>query len=268
MQSRSWGPQDVETQGRFLYLTATKHISPYQIYLDGVDIRQLDLPWLRRQLGVVSQEPGLFAGSVTENIAIGKEDADDTDVQEAAKAADAHNFILNLPQVHSTETLTYCPAYFTASLAAAAHYTNRDSNPGVGITPMHGNRFYFVVFVVFCKAYETFLTEGGGKMSGGQKQRLAIARALIRHPRILLLDEATSALDTKSEKVVQAAFEKAYQGRTVVMIAHRLSTVRNADRIAVMDRGVVQEIGTHDELLRRGGIFANMLAKQARHLTS
>ncbi|VDK42188.1 unnamed protein product [Taenia asiatica] len=190
-----------------------------QILLDDVDIRDLNVAWLRRQLGVVSQEPNLFAGTVTENILMGKPEAEFKDVEESAREADAHNFIATLPEV--------IPTYRIVS-----------------------------------NAYNTFLTEGGGKLSGGQKQRLAIARALIRKPTVLLLDEATSALDNKSEKVVQAAFDKACQGRTVIMIAHRLTTVRNADRIVVVDRGVVQEMGTHSELLAKGGIYAKMLAKQ------
>ncbi|CDS40211.1 ATP binding cassette subfamily B MDR TAP [Echinococcus multilocularis] len=179
------------------------------ILLDDVDIRDLNVAWLRYQLGVVSQEPNLFAGTVTENILMGKPEAEFKEVEESAREADAHNFVVTLPE-----------------------------------------------------AYDTFLTEGGGKLSGGQKQRLAIARALIRKPTVLLLDEATSALDNKSEKVVQAAFDKACKGRTVIMIAHRLTTVRNADRIVVVDRGVVKEMGTHSELLDKGGIYADMLAKQ------
>ncbi|KAM3187686.1 hypothetical protein ACTXT7_001799 [Hymenolepis weldensis] len=182
------------------------------ILLDGVDIRNLKVSWLRHQLGVVSQEPNLYAGTVAENIQLGRPNADFKEIEKAAVQADAHNFILSLPE-----------------------------------------------------EYDTYLTEGGGKLSGGQKQRLAIARALIREPKILLLDEATSALDNKSEKVVQAAFDKACRGRTVIMIAHRLTTVRNADRIVVVDRGVVQEMGTHDELVAKGGIYAGMLAKQPIH---
>ena len=104
--------------------------------------------------------------------------------------------------------------------------------------------------------------EGGGGMSGGQKQRLAIARALLRNPRILLLDEATSALDTHSERAVQDALDRAGVGRTVVMVAHRLTTVRNADRILVVDRGVVKEAGNHDELVALNGIYAQMLSTQ------
>lgn len=100
-------------------------------------------------------------------------------------------------------------------------------------------------------------------MSGGQKQRLAIARALLRHPKILLLDEATSALDTHAERAVQTALDRAGEGRTVVMVAHRLTTVRNADRILVVDRGVVKESGSHDELVALNGIYANMLSTQA-----
>ena len=104
--------------------------------------------------------------------------------------------------------------------------------------------------------------EGGGGMSGGQKQRLAIARALVRNPRILLLDEATSALDTHAERAVQNALDRAGVGRTVVMVAHRLTTVRNADRILVVDRGVVKESGNHDELVALNGIYAHMLSTQ------
>ncbi|VDN30778.1 unnamed protein product [Dibothriocephalus latus] len=118
-----------------------------------------------------------------------------------------------------------------------------------------------------CSAYKTVLSEGGGKMSGGQKQRVAIARALIRNPRILLLDEATSALDNKSERAIQAAIERAAQGRTVLMIAHRLSTVRSADQIVVVDKGEVREMGTHEELLARGGVYATMLSKQVSFIT-
>ncbi|KAM3178292.1 hypothetical protein ACTXT7_002876 [Hymenolepis weldensis] len=178
-----------------------------QILIDGRNIQTLDLRWLRQQIGVVQQEPVLFSGTISENISLGRPGATKDEIVEAAKLADAHDFILKLPQ-----------------------------------------------------AYDTVINEGGGGMSGGQKQRIAIARALIRSPKILLLDEATSALDTRSEKTVQRALDRARSGRSVVMVAHRLTTVRDADVIVVMDRGRVQEKGTHDELLALNGIYAKMLS--------
>ncbi|KAL5962748.1 ATP-dependent translocase ABCB1 [Taenia solium] len=182
-----------------------------QVLIDGHDIRELDLKWMRRQFGVVSQEPVLFAATVKENIEIGREGASFEEIETAAKLADAHNFIIGMQE-----------------------------------------------------EYDTMIGEGGGGMSGGQKQRLAIARALLRNPRILLLDEATSALDTHSERAVQDALDRAGVGRTVIMVAHRLTTVRNADRILVVDRGVVKESGTHDELVAFNGIYANMLSAQEK----
>ncbi|EUB64563.1 Multidrug resistance protein [Echinococcus granulosus] len=178
-----------------------------EVLIDGRNIRELDLKWFRGQIGVVQQEPVLFSGTIAENIALGCPNATDEEIEIAAKMADAHDFILKLPQ-----------------------------------------------------AYKTPIVEGGGSMSGGQKQRIAIARALIRNPKILLLDEATSALDTRSERIVQRALDQACSGRTVVVVAHRLTTVRNADTIVVMDRGRVQEIGTHDQLVALKGIYAKMLS--------
>ncbi|VDK32048.1 unnamed protein product [Taenia asiatica] len=178
-----------------------------EVLIDGKNIKELDLKWFRGQIGVVQQEPVLFSGTIAENIALGRPNATEEEIEAAAKMADAHNFILKLPQ-----------------------------------------------------AYNTPILEGGGSMSGGQKQRIAIARALIRNPKILLLDEATSALDTRSERTVQNALDRACSGRTVVVVAHRLTTVRNADKIVVMDRGRVQEIGTHDQLVALKGIYAKMLS--------
>ncbi|VDL90047.1 unnamed protein product [Schistocephalus solidus] len=182
-----------------------------EVLIDGVDIRELDIKWYRSQLGVVSQEPVLFCGTVAENIALGRPGATQEDIEKAAKMADVHDFILSLP-----------------------------------------------------KAYDTPIAEGGGSMSGGQKQRIAIARALIRNPKILLLDEATSALDTRSERAVQTALDRARTGRTVIMIAHRLTTVRDADKILVVDRGEVKEKGTHEELVALNGIYAHMLSTQEK----
>jgi len=168
------------------------------VTLDGKDLKNLNIKWLRKQIGIVSQEPILFAKSIKENISFGREGVTEKEIHQAARDANIHDFISKLPQ-----------------------------------------------------GYDTLVGERGTQLSGGQKQRIAIARALVRNPKILLLDEATSALDNKSEKIVQDALDKARKGRTTVVIAHRLSTVRNADMICVVDKGVIVESGTHDELMAK-----------------
>eukprot|EP00892_Ulva_mutabilis_P010381 jgi/Ulvmu1/7715/UM039_0021.1 len=165
------------------------------IHVDGTDIRTLSLEWYRNNVGLVSQEPTLFATTIHENIAMGRAGATDAEIEAAARSANAHRFIQKLPE-----------------------------------------------------AYHTQVGERGVQLSGGQKQRIAIARALLKNPRLLLLDEATSALDTVSERLVQAALESLAEGRTSIVVAHRLSTIRNADKIAVMKAGAVVEEGTHSEL--------------------
>ncbi|PWA66950.1 ABC transporter family protein [Artemisia annua] len=181
-----------------------------EISIDGVRIEKLQLKWLRSKMGLVSQEPALFATTIKENILFGKEDATMEEVIEAAKAANAHNFISQLPQ-----------------------------------------------------AYDTQVGERGVQMSGGQKQRIAIARAIIKSPRILLLDEATSALDTESERVVQEALDRAAVDRTTIIVAHRLSTIRNADVIVVVQNGQVVESGSHDDLIQlENGWYASLIRLQ------
>ncbi|CAH8513092.1 unnamed protein product [Schistosoma turkestanicum] len=182
-----------------------------EILIEEENIKNLDLKAYRNQIGCVQQEPVLFEGTIRDNIRLGKLDATQDEIEEAAKLANAHEFIRQLPD-----------------------------------------------------AYDTFVGERGGGMSGGQKQRIAIARALIRKPKLLLLDEATSALDTKSERVVQMALDKASEGRTVVVVAHRLTTVRNANLIIVLDKGVIRESGTHEELVCQNGLYAAMLSNQRK----
>jgi ATP-binding cassette subfamily B (MDR/TAP) protein 1 len=171
------------------------------VTLDGVDLRQLNVRWLRQQIGLVGQEPVLFAGTIADNISYGKPGSTRDEVEAAAKMANAYDFIQEFPAKLDTD---------------------------VG--------------------------EKGGQLSGGQKQRIAIARAIIKNPAVLLLDEATSALDTESERIVQKALDDllAKSKRTTIVIAHRLSTIRNADKIAVVDKGRIVEEGTHDELMNRG----------------
>uniref|UniRef100_A0A8D2NMS6 Phosphatidylcholine translocator ABCB4 n=1 Tax=Zosterops lateralis melanops TaxID=1220523 RepID=A0A8D2NMS6_ZOSLA len=180
------------------------------VTIDGQDIRTLNVRYLREVIGVVNQEPVLFATTIAENIRYGREDVTMEDIEKATKEANAYDFIMKLP-----------------------------------------NKF------------ETVVGERGAQLSGGQKQRIAIARALVRNPKILLLDEATSALDTESESIVQAALDKAREGRTTVVVAHRLSTVRNADQIAVFEGGVIAEQGNHAKLLERKGIYHKLVNMQA-----
>ncbi|THD21648.1 Multidrug resistance protein 2 [Fasciola hepatica] len=184
------------------------------ILIEGENIRELNLKAYRAQIGCVQQEPILFEGTIAENIRMGKLDATEEEIKEAAKEANAHEFISKLPD-----------------------------------------------------GYNTLVAERGGGMSGGQKQRIAIARALIRKPKLLLLDEATSALDTRSEREVQEALEKASEGRTVVVVAHRLTTVRNADLIMVLEKGYIRESGTHDQLVALDGLYATMLKNQKKSET-
>uniref|UniRef100_A0A8C4JHN8 Phosphatidylcholine translocator ABCB4-like n=1 Tax=Dromaius novaehollandiae TaxID=8790 RepID=A0A8C4JHN8_DRONO len=179
------------------------------ITIDGQDIKTLNVRYLREIIGVVNQEPVLFATTIAENIRYGRENVTMEEIEKATKEANAYDFIMELP-----------------------------------------NKF------------ETMVGERGAQLSGGQKQRIAIARALVRDPKILLLDEATSALDTESESVVQAALDKAREGRTTVVVAHRLSTVRNADHIAVFKDGIVTEQGNHIELMERKGIYYKLVNMQ------
>jgi ATP-binding cassette, subfamily B, bacterial len=184
-------------------------VSSGSISIDGIDIRDVTLKSLRRQIGIVPQDTVLLSGSIAQNIAFGQTEFDIKAVEEAAKIANAHQFISQLSQ-----------------------------------------------------GYYTYVGEKGTTLSGGQKQRIAIARAVLFNPRILILDEATSALDSESESLVQEALERIMADRTVFIIAHRLATVRKADRILVIENGEIIEAGTHPELLDQAGRYAQFYARQ------
>jgi ABC transporter fused permease/ATP-binding protein len=180
-----------------------------RVTVEGVDVRELRLAELRRATAMVAQEPVLFAGTLRDNIAYGKDGATDADVERVAALANAHEFISSFPL-----------------------------------------------------GYQTLIGERGVKLSGGQKQRIAIARALLVDPRVLILDEATSNLDAGSEALVQEALARLMKGRTTLVVAHRLSTVRDADRIIVLDGGRVAERGRHAELMAKGGIYKRLVEHQ------
>ncbi|GAB1289407.1 Phosphatidylcholine translocator ABCB4 [Apodemus speciosus] len=179
------------------------------ISIDGQDIRDFNVRYLREIIGVVSQEPVLFSTTIAENIRYGRGNVTMEEIKKAVKEANAYDFIMKLPQ-----------------------------------------------------KFDTLVGDRGAQLSGGQKQRIAIARALVRNPKILLLDEATSALDTESEAEVQAALDKAREGRTTIVIAHRLTTVRNADVIAGFEDGVIVEQGSHSELMRKEGLYFRLVNMQ------
>jgi ATP-binding cassette subfamily B protein len=185
-------------------------VSQGAILLDGVDIRTLSIPDYRRHIGLVLQEPFLFFGTIAENIAYGKPQAGRQEIIAAARAANAHEFILRLP---------------------------------------HG--------------YDSLVGERGQALSGGERQRISIARALLIDPPILILDEATSSVDTATEKEIQKALDNLVRGRTTISIAHRLSTLRQADRLVVLDKGEIVEVGGHDELMARNGAYYHLYQAQA-----
>jgi ATP-binding cassette subfamily B protein len=186
-----------------------------EVSLDGVDIKDLSYSSLRGACGYVSQDVFLFHGTVRENIRYGRELATDQAIEDAARQAEAHDFICQLPE-----------------------------------------------------GYDTVVGERGQKLSGGQRQRVSLARAILRNPAILVLDEATSAVDNETEAAIQRSLAHVTKGRTSLVIAHRLSTVRDADRIWVLEDGRVTESGKHDDLLKNNGLYAALWRVQTGEVSS
>ena len=181
------------------------------ISIDGVDLRNINIGHLRRQIGIVPQESFLFNGTVAENITYARPDAKPEDVIRSSVAANALGFIIRQPD-----------------------------------------------------GFDTKVGEHGGRLSGGEKQRISIARAILHDPRVLILDEATSSVDTDTEDQIQTALRRLVKGRTTFAIAHRLSTLKYADRLVVLEEGKVVETGTHDELIEKKGVYAGLVEKQSK----
>ena len=184
-----------------------------EITIDGVPVKNIKTEDLRRNIGIVSQETYLFRGSLADNIRYARPEATMEEVIQAAKSANAHEFITKLPD-----------------------------------------------------SYNTMIGEGGISLSGGERQRISIARAIIQSPNILILDEATASMDTRTERKIQAAIDSLKKGRTIISIAHRLSTLRDADMLCVIENGEMKEIGTHDDLIRRKGKYFDLYKLQSDSL--
>lgn len=184
-----------------------------QVLIDGIDVRDVSLDSLRSQIGMVLQDTFIFSGTIRDNIRFGRLDATDAEIEEAAKAVDAHDFIMSLP-----------------------------------------------------KGYDTEVEERGNVLSMGQKQLISFTRALLADPRILILDEATASIDTETEVIIQNALKKLLKGRTSVIVAHRLSTIRHSDKIIVLEQGEIKEEGNHDELMKHGGLYRDLIDAQYRFL--
>ena len=183
------------------------------VVIDGHDIREVTVQSLRSQIGVVLQDTFIFSGTIRDNIRFGRLDATDEEVEAAARAVDAHDFIMKLPSGYNTE-----------------------------------------------------VEERGNVLSMGQRQLLSFARALLANPRILILDEATASIDTETELKIQDALKVLLKGRTSFIVAHRLSTIRNADKIIVLDHGQIKELGTHRKLMEQKGIYYGLVEAQFRFL--